>query len=189
MIDSIVSSKAAMLEDPMWEDRPRAGRGKGIGRGIGDGVGDGTGGRPRRWEIEFPEGNTLEMYARQLDYFGIELGILLPDGKVVYAFHFTRPKPDSRTGSAEAEKRYYLTWRRGRDRLIAADRELLARAGIPAEGKIIIKFLPPKVEAELAALEKQYADQRGEKRIRKTVFRIRPEGQGYAFLVSEQTYE
>ncbi len=189
-VSNVIASQETMLADPMWDDRPRVGYGHGIGRGVGDGIGDGRGGPPpRRWEVRFPPGNTLSAYGRQLDYFGIELAVLMPEGKVQYAFNFSGLKPQTRVGATEAEKRYYLTWRRGRDELAEADRELLRRAGVPVEGKIILKFLPPKVEAQLAALEKQKADQRGEKRVRKTVFDIRAQTTGYTFVVSDQAYE
>src|SRR5262249_53977756 len=62
-----------------------------VGSAIGTGrrawgKGDGRGGMPRdqRWFINFSEQDTREEYARQLDYFGIELGALLPEGKLVY---------------------------------------------------------------------------------------------------------
>lgn len=189
-VANVIATKETMLADPMWDDRPRIGYGHGIGRGIGDGIGDGTGGgRPRHWEMRFPPGNTLNAYGRLLDYFGIELAIMLPEGKVMYAYGFSNPKPETRVGAAGDEKRYYLTWRRGRDQLVEADRDLLKRAGVPVEDKLILKFLPPKVEALLAALEKQRADERGEKRVRKTVFDVRSQGSGYTFVVSDQTYE
>ena len=46
-----------------------------------------------------PEGNTLDLYARQLDFFGIELGVLMPDNKIIYAFNLRKPKPDTRKRS------------------------------------------------------------------------------------------
>lgn len=189
-VSNVIASQETMLADPMWDDRPRVGYGHGVGRGVGDGIGDGVGGgRTQNWEVRFPPGNTLNAYGRILDYFGIELAVMQPGGKVLYAFNFSAGKPQTRVGSADAEKRYYLTWRRGRDQLAEADRELLKLAGAPVEGKLILKFLPPKVEAQLAALEKQKADQRGEKKIRKTVFDVRPQGSGYTFVISDQAYE
>jgi len=186
----VIASQETMLADPLWDDRPRIGYGRGVGRGIGDAIGDGTGGGPpRRWEVRFAPGNTLNVYARALDYFGIELAVMLPEGKVLYAYGFSRLKPATRVGAAADEKRYYLTWRRGRDQLLAADRELFKRAGVATEDKLILKFLPPKVEALLAALEKQRADEHGQKKVRKTVFDVRSQGSGYTFVVSDQVYE
>jgi len=182
-----VGAKTASLVDPTLTEHMRSGRGgggSGDGRMAGTGSGSGEG-QARRWEVRFPEGNTLEAYARQLDFFRIELGVLLPGNKVVYASKLAKAKPDVRTGPADQEKRYYLTWRRGG--LQAADRELLARAGIDAENRIILKFLPPEVEAELARLEKVHAASDAE-RVRKTVFLVLPSGDGYTFKVTDQSF-
>ena len=59
-------------------DEMKAGRGggsRGDGRTPGFGRGSGSG-VARRWEVRFIEGNTLQTYARQLDFFEIELGVL-----------------------------------------------------------------------------------------------------------------
>ena len=39
--------------------------------------------------------NTLEAYARQLDYFKIELGIILPGNKVICTKNLTKRRPDT----------------------------------------------------------------------------------------------
>jgi hypothetical protein len=154
-----VAAQAAVLDDPALTDQFQSGSGAG-----GSGRTPGSGGRPgrkRNWEIQFPEGNTLETYARQLDFFGIELGVLMPGDKVAYAYNLAKPTPDRREGPVDEENRYYLTWRRGD--LEEADRELLGRAGIRAEGKAVLKFLPPETEQALASLERTKAgdDPRG----------------------------
>jgi hypothetical protein len=137
----------------------------------------------RNWELHFLRGSTLENYARQLDHFGIELGVLQPSNKLVYAAGFSRPKPQSRSGRADAETRFYLTWRESESQ--QADRELLARADLPSEGLVILKFLPPALETQLAALEKKHAAGRPGA-IVKTSFAVRTDGDGYALHVIEQ---
>ena len=183
-ISLVVKQKEPQLNDPMLTRQKTSG-GLGDGRGIGNGHGDRKGGVQRRWEIRFVNSGELEFYAQQLDFFGIELGVLFPGGKVAYAFNLAKAKPDTRVDTVEKEKRYYLTWRSGD--LQQADRELLARAGIEADNQIILKFLPPAVESQLVALEKARAGTRV-KDIRKTRFGIRSAGNGYTFYVSDQTY-
>ena len=176
-----MGSKAATLEDPRLTGQSQSG-GTGDGRMVGGG---GTGsGIPRNWEVHFLAGSTLEDYAKQLDFFGIEMGVLMPDNKVVYARNLSKSRPDTRTGPADAEKRYYLTWRAGN--LQQADRELLARVGIISQHRIILKFLPPAVEARLAALEKMHAG-REPAEILRTRFGISPEGSKYSFFVIQQS--
>lgn len=185
-VATAVTDKVPLLDDVATnESARRGGFGKGKGTGIGDGVGPGSG-RGRRWEVQFPKENTLEEYAKQLDFFGIELGVIMPGNKVEYASNLSKAKPDRRTGPADKEKRYYLAWRRGE--LEQADRELLDKAGIPSKGRVILKFLPPEIEALLAQLEKARAGDDLSK-VRSTRFGIRRDGDGFAFMVIEQSYK
>lgn len=186
VITTVVTDKLPLLDNPLLEESARQ-SGHGTGKGTGSGSGTGAGsGRARRWEIQFPKENTLEEYARQLDFFGIELGVVVPGNKVEYASHLAQPKPDRRIGPADQEDRYYLSWRHGE--LAQADQELLARAGIDGKGKVVLRFLPPKVEATLVGLEKARAGDEYDK-VYWTRFGIRPENDGYVFFVSEQTYK
>ena len=150
VMDSALVAKAAGLDDPDLVEPTRHGSygsGGGIYGGFGDGRGLGHGpgkpGLPRHWEIMFSR-STLDIYARQLDFFKIELGVLMPDNKIIYAFNLAKAKPDTRTVSNPAanEKRYYLTWRNGD--LQQADRDLLGRAGVDFGDHLILKFLPGK---------------------------------------------
>jgi len=190
-ISSVVQKQVPMLDDPMIAHKKTSGMGfgHGEGRGRGDGVGDGSGGSSRGWEVRFDKGATLDVYARQLDFFKIELGVLLPDGRLVYAKNFSKPRPDVRyvNNPSEKEKRYYLTWRKGG--LQQADRELLAKAGINVGKNIILKFLLPALEQRLVALERAYAAGRDPKSIRRTRFGVRSDGDGYAFFVLDQSYK
>lgn len=79
-IADAVGTRAALLVDPALTDQLKSGRGggsRGDGRVPGFGSGSGSGIR-RRWQVRFIQGNTLETYAQQLDYFKIELGVLMP---------------------------------------------------------------------------------------------------------------
>jgi hypothetical protein len=184
-IADAVGPNTAMLDDPRLTGSDQAG-GTGDGRmPAGPGFGTGMG---RRWEFRFPKGQTLEQYAAQLDFFKIELGVLGKGGKVQYASNLRRPKPDTRIGSSEEEKRYYLTWRGGD--LRRADESLLARAGLDSKG-LILKFLPSELESQLLGLveRKKEIDQRSKDAVRRTCFGIREAGTGqYEFFIIEQTY-
>ena len=137
----------------------------------------------RNWELRFGKGLTKEKYARQLDFFGVELAVVMPDNKLVYVRNFSKPKPETHTGPADQEQRYYLTWRYGD--LSRADVELLDRAGVSPGDRVVLKILPADVEAKLAKLEKVYAgDESGN--VSKTQFGIRAAGDGYEFYVTDQ---
>jgi hypothetical protein len=182
--DALVAKTAAM-EDPTPFDNLEKGRGGRKGDGGGTGYGPGIPGKPRHWEVRFIQGQTLKSYAAQLEYLGIELGVLVPGGKVEYAYNLSKDRPDRRVGETEQEKRYYLTWRQGG--LQEADRELLGLAGIQAQGKLVLKFLPPKLEADLVQKERQKAGADAD-RVRATVFQLESRSGGYVFKVTDQTY-
>ncbi len=140
----------------------------------------------RNWEIRFPKGQTVETYAKQLDYFGIELAVVLPEGMLLYVSRLSADKPTTRTGKAADEKRFYLTWRGGE--LSLADLELLHRAGVEARNRVLLKLLPPELEKKLTELERQAAGPRAD-RVRKTRFDIRAAEGGYQFAVVEQWFQ
>lgn len=183
-----VATSTAMLDSPVMSEAEFTGKGgsTGDGRGKGHGSGTGTGGKGRRWELLFDSGNSLTEYARQLDYFHIELGCLFDGGNIVYATNLATAKPTLRTGTTKDEKRYYLTWRNGG--LADADIELLQKAGAKGDlhNGIIIKFISPETEAALYKLE---LDKAQGKKVKSTKYGILKQGNGYRFFVIEQTYK
>lgn len=179
------------LDDPSLteDDTDKKGGGKQIGDGKVPGYGMGGEGRPgipphMRWEINFGDGNTLETYARQLDYFQIELGVI-GIGQTTYAKNLSRPKPEVYTKASKEEKRLWMNWKRGR--LKEADRDLAGKAGLPTNGRLILQFYPDPTEQLLLAAEHEYKN-KDASTIRKTRFGVRPVGSGYEFYVIEQTY-
>jgi hypothetical protein len=180
------------VDDPdAFADQRKGPFGKGNGRNGPDGPGTGPKKRKdhsvdlqRHWEVTFAS-NTLDAYARQLDFFRIELGLLQPGNKIVYAFNLTKAKPDTRTDNSPAdnERRYYLTWRTGE--MQEADHELLTRAGVDPGDRLILKFLPRETEGQLIALERAY-NGLTPKDIRKTRFGVIAEGGGFKFVVIDQ---
>ncbi len=141
--------------------------------------------RHERWEIRIGAGNTSDSYTRQLDYFKIELGVIGQASDIVYLSNLSAPTPTSKTQTSAGEKRLYLIWQRGSMR--EADEEILARAKIQSGGKVVVHFCPEELENELVKLEDEEAKKSGYKRIRKTVFGVRPkEPEGFRFFVIEQ---
>ena len=186
IVDTL-SANASMFADPAAIDENilLPGGTKGDGRTKGDGDGRGR----RHWEFVFQSGITAAEYARQLDFFGIELAVPLPGGKVAYVTKLGAATPSVRYGASEMEKRYYLTWLKGD--LQAVEREILTKAKIEHEGKLILKFLPQPLEIQLAEME---AVKAGERRdlLRATHFGVRPKSrtQGeYEFYVVSQVIQ
>ncbi|MCC9604440.1 hypothetical protein LOC68_28035 [Blastopirellula sp. JC732] len=160
------------------------------GGGLGDSrpvgpPGDGEDVIPRyeRWEIQF-ESSDLPTYARQLDFFKIQLGTLAGGDKVMYASSLSS-KPQRSEGSTAKEERLYMTWRDGSFK--EADSELLASAGI-TPGPVVMQFYDPETENLLAYLEKTYAKDRTIGEIRRTYFGVRRKGNEFEFYVLRQEY-
>lgn len=185
-IADAVATKAALLETPTFDHQTGTAKGGPLGDGRAPGFGPGKPGKPRHWEVVFLEGNTISTYARQLDYFKVELGVLMPGNRVEYVKNLSNAKPDRSSGAADAEQRYYLTWQKGG--LREADLELLAKAGVDPGNRPILKFIPPELEAHLVQLERQRAGKNADK-VRATYFAIREQGGGYEFYVRDQTYK
>lgn len=162
-------------------------KGTGTRRPLGMGPGNGGGvARELRWFVSFAEQDTLDEYAKQLDFFGIELGAILDDGKIVYISKLSTKKPVTRTvNSGAGEKRLYMVWKGGTRR--QADVQLFKRAGINAEQSQIFQFYPPDVEQKLAVLERDYRKRKVQE-IRRTYFSVIKTPQGYDFRVTQQAY-
>ena len=189
IIADSVSSSMAQLDNQALDSDQIASKGKQRGdlREIGPG-GEGVEERvPRaqRWRIRY-QGDTIEEYARQLDYFGIELAVLGQDNRVHYAYNLSKEKPDTKVKTPREENRLYMTWRSGP--LKAADLELLSRTGIATGDRPILQIYPAAVEKIFLQEEKNYSGGRNVNDIRRTIFGVKQDGGTYAFYVIDQRY-
>lgn len=180
----IVSDNPAMFSESVPDDSLLIPGGR-YGDGRTRGAGTGSTGRVRRWEVNLRQDASVDEYAKMLDFFGIELGILKPGGKVVYVAQLSAAKPAVREGDSVDENRYYLTWLKGDSE--NADRELLDKAGVEHSGKLIIKFLPEPLEKELAAQEQAFAKERLND-VSGSFFRVDRVGEEYRFVLYNQLY-
>lgn len=156
------------------------------GRPLGSGGGPGSGiPAYQRWYIRFNEASSAD-YAKQLDHFGIELAVFYPgSGKVAYAKNFSSGAPVITRKDKWDDDRVYFKWSGGpRERI---DRELLQKAGLDPVGGQIFQFYPNQTVQLLGTIEQNYAN-RPAKEIRRTYFVVNPQGGGYTFVVTRQTY-
>jgi len=162
------------------------GSSKGTGRrGLGFGPGKSGFPREQRWFIRFSDRVELDQYAKELDFFKIELAALMPDRRLAYLSNISAAKPTVRYApSGKDESRLYMTWQGGERRF--ADVQLFAKAGLDVPGDApIFHFYPPEVEAQLAQLERSYRG-RTPDQIKRTYFVVEPSGGGYRFTVVRQ---
>ncbi|MEZ6125894.1 MAG: hypothetical protein R3C49_22430 [Planctomycetaceae bacterium] len=140
--------------------------------------------REQRWQVQFSDPDDIRKYARQLDFFGIELACAFPDGRIYYVRSLS-DSPQVRLESTDNhDDRLFLVWEGG-DR-VQADIRLLTQAGVPwREDGRILHFYEAETEQMLADLELASGNQPPE-RIRKTVFQVRSAGTGFEFVVTGQ---
>ncbi len=143
--------------------------------------------RFERWQLEF-SAKGLQDYAKQLDHFGFELGMV--GAQVDYAFDLSpSPKRRIRLPGAE-EKRIYFVFT-SPSPLQRYDWQLLTQAGIRIDGRIQVKFISKDLEDLLAIIELEHAKTNGRagvSEIIKTIFASTQQGESYAFEVVDQRY-
>lgn len=188
-----VAENAAVIEAPNESRQqqntgiPGSADGTG-GRPLGSG-GPGRGGAKREqgWIVEFADKGDLDSYAAQLDFFGIELGLLLKEeSRLIYLSQMSQANPTQReVRTGEGEKRLFLNWQDGSQDRVKADMELFKKAGLDAGNGVILHFYPPATEQMLAQLEVSYGNQQPSA-IRRTYFQVRRAGSGFEFVVTRQ---
>jgi hypothetical protein len=151
-----------------------------------EGTGEGSSAIPRfqRWQIYYDQSQTLLAYARQLDFFGIELGVVRGGQDLVLISSLASNQPVIKR-AAKNDERLFFVWKDAGRR--DADLQLVQRAGISTENVLIAQFVPPQLEEQLARLEQRFANKRPEE-IRMTQFGIRPAARGFEFFVMRQTH-
>jgi hypothetical protein len=190
-VTTVVSTQATAL-DTMQTTMLSSSQGTGLGDSRPPGpLGEGDDVIPRgeRWEIRY-NSNNLAAYAQQLDCFQIELGAVGGGEKQVdYVMNLQQPRPNTRQGPGDAEKRLYMLWTMGA--LKAFDQRLLRAAGVKTAGRVVVQFYPKPVEDMLARIEIEYAGRNGKtsvKQIKQTVFGVRRQGTGFEYYVVSQVY-
>ncbi len=163
---------------------------KGSGRGDSrppgpEGEGEGVIPPWERWEIRYSSANINE-YAKQLDFFKIELGAAGGAKMADYVYNLTSNPPAKRQGPGKDEKRVYLTWRTGK--LREFDETLISRAGVSTGGRLIMQFIPPPVYDRLHQLEFENSKGRSPKEWLRTIFGVRKSGAGYDYYIIDQTF-
>src|SRR4051794_6810255 len=166
--------------------------GSGEGTGTGDGRGKGPGGPGtsegipayERWEIRMSAENLAE-YARQLDFFKVELAVAGGGSPVVeYISNLSAAKPTVRVGDPKDEHRLRFLHRSGE--LREGDRQLAAKAGVKTDGRVVFQFYSDAMYKSLLALEPTRKGNRRIKDVRRTIFGLKSNKGQYEFYVIDQ---
>jgi len=183
-ITESLNASSAILSDEVIDNPGDVGKGSGFGDSRASGAG-GEGGQEPAREIRFKPSNPAE-YAKYLDHFKIELAVLGRDNKVYYAYNLIKSKPDTRVGDPLKDNRLWMN--SAGSPSAALDKQLVQKAGIAGRGSIILQFYPPETQAILFKLEEQKAGRKPIDQIKRTVYRVARQGNGFAFSVESQEY-
>lgn len=194
IIDAISLEATQKLEEAeLTITPPSSSWGNGEGTGQGDGKGPGPGGPGtsdgipawERWEVRL-NATTLDEYKKQLDFFKIELAVAGGGSPVVTYISNVSTTPKVRTGNPKDEKRLRFMHRSGA--LKKADREIVAKAGVDAGGKVVFQFYSEETYKALLTLENIAMKPRRIIEVRRTVFGVRGSAGKYEFYVISQDY-
>ena len=169
--------------------------GTGQGSGTGDGRGPGPGGPGtadgipayERWEVRM-SATSLDEYARQLDFFKVELGVAGGGNpNVDYVSNLSSPTPKVKQGNPKDEKRLRFLHRSGE--LRAADRQLAEKAKVTTNGRVVFQFYDNQTYQQLLRLEhERMGPMRRISQVRRTIFGVRGSAGRYEFYVIDQLY-
>jgi hypothetical protein len=188
-LEFAANAEEVLLSDESIEAAEEAGKGKGLGdaRMAGPG-GDGVVERvPRweRWKIRF-EPESAGEFARWLDFYKIEVGVLGRDNLVHYGFNFSQATPQRREGEPIKETRGYTSAADGP--MPALTEQLARKAGLARFGNIVLLFYPFEVESILWTMENKHSEGRDVNTIRETVFTVKRDGNNFNFEIIDQKY-
>lgn len=194
--EQLLESITSLVLDQMLQLdtlEPTTGSGKGSGSGMGDGRGPGPGGPGsfdgipawERWEVRLSAANISE-YAKQLDFFGVEIAVAGGGNPLVTYVKGVSGKPVVRTDKPQNEKRLRFMHRTGP--LRDADRSLVKKAGVDPAGRVTFQFYSEEMYKRLLTLENIAMGQRSISDVRRTIFEVRSAGGKYDFVVVNQQY-
>lgn len=167
-------------------------QGKGAGYGSRDGGPSGSGkGVPeyKRWRISY-EVDNQQTYRRQLDFFGIEIGVVEPIGERIFRVRDVSSQPKAVESARNKESRS-LRFSHSRARIKGWDKDICRSASVKTEGNLMVQFYNDNTRNLIAKAEDDYLRSVGRTlpEVRRTNIKIVADGSGgFAFSVESCQY-
>jgi len=192
-LESVDVMSTVRANDSVAGDAPVMGTGSGLGDNRSQG--DGTGGDSlneywKRWQIIYSV-STMSDYARQLDFFRVELGGAERTGEsIVYVTNVSTASPNVRAGVKHLEQRVFFS--HTIPQLRNWDLNLLRNANVANVGeRLPLHFYPKDVIDHLFQLEQQRfrQDNRQLEHVKNAVFTVEGTPGNYRFNLSRIVYK
>ncbi|MEM9411258.1 MAG: hypothetical protein AAGA30_09105 [Planctomycetota bacterium] len=185
-----VSSVQANL-DARDGDALEMGKGGGFGARQGGPGQGGNGPIPeyQRWKIEYDTPNIQE-YARQLTFFDIDIGLISNAKNDVIRIHHPGTS-DQIINSKRDDENGNLYFIHEKSRLRRWDESLARKLNLELDGKFVVQFYSDKTRGILRQIEGQYISKQNRQLldVRRTRFKVVPQGGDFAFVVSSVDYQ
>jgi hypothetical protein len=187
-VTDAVSSVKASLEKRSG-DSAQMGRGGGYGSREGGTGGSGKGIPDyKRWVINY-ECDSIDVYARQLDQFEIELGVVSTNTNKIWRVQTLSTGPKSLETDRSRENKT-LRFAHIKPRMKKWDESLAKRAGVPLGNTAMVQFYPNGTRQYIRQQEANYLAEAGRELqdVKKTMFQVVKEGDEFIFKVTECLY-
>jgi len=138
-----------------------------------------------KWKVSF-EVEDIEQYKSQLDFFGIEIGVIASKKDEIWRIaklaSGTKVTPSDRTSEKLS---YYFT--HSKPTLKRWDKQIGKEAGIAAEDRIFVQFYPAELISKIASLEAEKLKELGRelKEIEKTNIRFSKSGDQFSVSITD----
>ena len=166
--------------------------GKGGGYGSRDGGPSGSGeGVPdyKRWKIVY-EVDNKDTYKRQLDFFGIQIGVVEAVGEKIYRLGNVSRRVDVIQSNREKEGKS-LRFSHSKIRMKRWDQEISKKAGVPTDGNLMVQFYSQETRFTIAKAEDDFLKSVGKelRDVRRTNIKVEADGAGgFQFTIKGCVY-
>ncbi len=187
-VTTAVSTVRASLEE-------RSGMAAEMGAGSGFGSregGPGTGGDSvpeyKRWIIQY-ESDSLDTYAKQLDFFSIDIGVLHKTNKKIWRVSNLSAQPTVTESSQQAEAKT-LRFMHKKQKMLRWDQTLASKAGASIDNAITCQFYPEPTRQIIRDIEGAALREAGRvvKDVRNTILKLENGPEGFTFTVVDLLY-
>jgi len=167
---------------------------------LGDGFGDDkdrdrepspvpvSGSEANRWLISY-EAQTRTEYTRQLDYFGIEIGVIQTDSNEIIRIGQLHGSP-SVTVSNRQQENQTLRFSHRKLTMKRWDKSICQQLDLDTQNSLLCQFYPESTREIIRRAEAEALAEKGRKLsdVRQTILKVQPSGGGFEFVVLDFNY-